>query len=92
MELVNFMILVILIMTHTLKLFNTGQITLPKVWRSQYDTKNFIAIETAEWLLIKPLTEQVAYYEDGDGFGLYAPDGLDPEVLLSSLKKLQADG
>ena len=79
-------------MTHTLKLFNTGQITLPKVWRSKYNTKNFIAIETDEWLLIKPLREEVAYYEDPDGFGLYAPEWLDPEFLISSLKALQADG
>jgi bifunctional DNA-binding transcriptional regulator/antitoxin component of YhaV-PrlF toxin-antitoxin module len=33
-------------MTYTLKLFNTGQVTLPKSWREKYNTKNFIALET----------------------------------------------
>ncbi len=81
-------------MAHTLKLFNTGQITLPKAWRTQYDTKNFLAIETAEGLLIKPLIDknEVVYYEDPEGFGLYAPDGLDPAEILSSLKRLKDHG
>jgi len=33
-------------MTYTLKSFNTGQITLPKAWRSRFDTKIFLAEET----------------------------------------------
>jgi bifunctional DNA-binding transcriptional regulator/antitoxin component of YhaV-PrlF toxin-antitoxin module len=43
-------------MTYTLKLFNTGQITLPKRRREKYNTKNFIALETKTWLFIKPIT------------------------------------
>jgi hypothetical protein len=29
---------------------------LPKSWREKYNTKNFIALETKAWLLIKPIT------------------------------------
>jgi hypothetical protein len=35
-------------MNYTLNLFNTGQITLPKKWREQFETKKFIAKETPE--------------------------------------------
>ncbi|MDR1987812.1 MAG: AbrB/MazE/SpoVT family DNA-binding domain-containing protein [Candidatus Peribacteria bacterium] len=35
-----------LFMNYTLKLFNTGQVTLPKSWRDKYNTNNFLAIET----------------------------------------------
>jgi bifunctional DNA-binding transcriptional regulator/antitoxin component of YhaV-PrlF toxin-antitoxin module len=35
-------------MNYTLKSFNTGQITLPKSWRSKYDTKIFVAEETSQ--------------------------------------------
>lgn len=58
-------------MTHTLKLFNTGQITLPKKWREQYDTKNFTAEETKEGLLIRPISRDFSdtvYYENNEGF------------------------
>ena len=58
-------------MTHTLKLFNTGQITLPKKWRDQYDTKNFTAEETKEGLLIRPIARDFSdtvYYENNEGF------------------------
>ena len=80
-------------MTYLLKLFNTGQITLPKVWRSQFPTSNFTAIETPEWLLIKPFFDKsVVFYEDKEWFGLYAPEGMDPDLIISSLKKLQVDG
>ena len=42
-------------MTYTLSMFNTGQITLPKKWRSRQSTNKFIAEETDQWLLIKPI-------------------------------------
>ncbi len=41
--------------THNLKLFNTGQVTLPKSRRQQHDTNLFLAEETQEGLLIKPI-------------------------------------
>ena len=42
-------------MPYTLSMFNTGQITLPKKWRSQFNTKKFVAQETSKGLLIQPL-------------------------------------
>jgi len=51
MKLMNFM----KIMTYTLSMFNSGQITLPKKWRSKYNTTKFIAIEKNDSLIIKPL-------------------------------------
>ena len=85
-----------MIMTHTLKLFNTGQITLPKVWRSKFNTKNFIAVETADWLLITPLLDDrqddIVYYENKDGFWIYSKEGIDPDVVISSLNALHAHG
>ncbi|MFC1798024.1 AbrB/MazE/SpoVT family DNA-binding domain-containing protein [Patescibacteria group bacterium] len=52
-------------MNYTLKTFNTGQITLPKKWRDKFETKNFMATETEEGLLIKPIEDnEVVYYEN----------------------------
>ncbi|PVV54767.1 hypothetical protein DD829_17435 [Chryseobacterium sp. HMWF035] len=64
-------------MLHSLKMFNTGQITLPKAWRSKYNTQNFLAEETPEGLLITPITAKEtasAYYENGEEFGIYFPE------------------
>ncbi|MDD2987134.1 hypothetical protein [Flavobacterium sp.] len=44
--------------THNLKLFNTGQVTLPKSRREQYNTNLFLAEETPHGLLIKPLINE----------------------------------
>jgi bifunctional DNA-binding transcriptional regulator/antitoxin component of YhaV-PrlF toxin-antitoxin module len=81
-------------MTHTLKVFNSGQITLPKTRRSKFNTKNFTATETKEWLLIKPILDNnsTIYYEDKDGFGIYAPEGIDPTSIISSIKNLHTHG
>jgi bifunctional DNA-binding transcriptional regulator/antitoxin component of YhaV-PrlF toxin-antitoxin module len=46
-------------MNYTLKLFNTGQVTLPKSWRDKYNTNNFLAIETQKWLLIQPIVSDL---------------------------------
>ncbi|OGJ49217.1 hypothetical protein A2335_05060 [Candidatus Peregrinibacteria bacterium RIFOXYB2_FULL_32_7] len=71
-----------------LKLFGKGQITLPKFWRDKYDTDNFIAEETAQGLLIKPLVK-VNYYElSDDNFGLNFPTGIEAGELLKKLKKM----
>jgi len=44
------------IMTHTLSMFNSGQITLPKKWRSKFPTtKKYIALEKGNELIIRPL-------------------------------------
>lgn len=77
-------------MNYTLKSFNTGQITLPKKWRDKYATKNFLAKETKEGLLIQPIQDDgVVYYEDTKGFGIYAESGIDPKILIEKIQKLQ---
>lgn len=76
-------------MIYTLKVFNTGQITLPKKWRDKFTTKNFIAEETPEGLLIKPIEkDEIVYYENGEEFGLYCEKGMDPADLISAINKL----
>lgn len=76
-------------MIYTLSLFNTGQVTLPKKWRSKYKTKKFIAKETRDGLLIKPVLEKdVAYYENRDGFGIYCEDGLPVDDIINKIQEL----
>lgn len=75
--------------TYTLKLFNTGQITLPKSWRSKCETKHYIATETKEGLLIQPLRDkEVVYFENKEGFGLYCDSGLPVDDIISKIKKI----
>jgi len=49
---------------YTLKIFNTGQITLPKKWRDKLKTKVLIAEETPEGLLIKPVESTKSTFID----------------------------
>lgn len=77
-------------MSYNLKLFNTWQITLPKTWRDRYDTKVFLAEETDRWLLIKPIiNDDTVYYESKDWFGIYSESWIDPNIIISKIKKLQ---
>lgn len=77
-------------MITTLKLFGTGQVTIPKSWREKYKTNQFIAQDTPQGLLIKPFVEEF-FYEDGDDyFGLNFPLGMDAKELAVKLK--QANG
>lgn len=72
----------------TLKLFNTGQVTLPKAWRKKFKTKVFLAKETKDGLLIQPLEKSdITYFENKDGFGIYCESGLPVDDILSKIKK-----
>ena len=42
-------------MTTTLKMFGTGQVTLPKAWRERFQTRRFIARAEGKRLVIEPL-------------------------------------
>ncbi len=77
-------------MVYTLKVFNTGQITLPKRWRDKFDTKNFIAEETKQGLLIKPIETKndTVYYENNEGFWIYSDKWINPEDIISKIKEL----
>ncbi len=73
----------------TLKLFNTGQVTLPKAWRKKYKTKLFIAKETPEGLLIQPFEKnETVYFENKEGFGIYCENGLPVDKILQTIKKI----
>ena len=76
--------------TYTLKMFNTGQITLPKAWRKKYKTKHFIAEQTKQGLLIKPILsgEDAVYYENEEGYGIVFPKGVDPQVIIDKMKEM----
>lgn len=79
----------IIFMTYTLSMFNTGQITLPKMWREKQKTKKFIAEETPEGLLIKPISkDETIYYEGKNGFGIYCEKGLDVGKMIKTIEKL----
>jgi len=55
----------------------------------KFQTKNFIAEETDDGLLIKPLAkDETVFYQDKDGFGLYCDKGLDTDKILKTIKKL----
>ncbi|MDP2690784.1 MAG: AbrB/MazE/SpoVT family DNA-binding domain-containing protein [bacterium] len=75
--------------TYTLKLFNTGQVTLPKSWREKHNTKNYVAKETKEGLLIQPLgMSEVVYFENKEGFGIYCERGLPVNTIIDRIKKI----
>lgn len=74
-------------MITTLKLFGTGQITIPKSWREKHKAKQYIAQETPQGLLIKPLVEELFYEDDENYFGLNFPIGIDAKKLVSKLKE-----
>jgi hypothetical protein len=79
-------------MITTLKSFGTGQVTLPKAWREKFKTDHFIAQETSQGLLIKPLVEDGFYYEeDENSFGISFPLGIDAKELARNLEKANAE-
>ena len=48
-------ILIFLFMTTILQATSRGQVTLPKSWRDQYDTRYFVSETQGSTLVIKPL-------------------------------------
>ena len=80
----------------TLSMYGQGAITLPKEWRDKHDTKNFMAVETPQGLLIKPIVD-IEYYERKDGsFGVRFPMGIEAGKLADMMDaanaKIDAEG
>ena len=77
-------------MIYSLKMFNTGQVTLPKAWRKKYDTHYFLAKETDKGLLIQPIREDedVIAYENKKESGLIFPKGMDPQKLIDKISEI----
>lgn len=76
-------------MVKTLKVFGKGQVTLPKEWRTQFDTDQYVAVETSEGLLIKPL-EPVVLFEHEQGAALDFPMGIDAQEVKKELHAANA--
>lgn len=88
--LMKFMIFTNFMQNYTLTMFNTGQITLPKQWRTRFDTRHFTAEETEKGLLIKPIlnADDPIFYENEESFGLIFPKGIDPQALIDKIKEI----
>lgn len=63
-------------MHHELKMFNTGQITLPKKWRSRFPTNRFVAEESENALVIRPL---------------FAPDEKNRDIVVTIAQTLSPE-
>lgn len=79
-------------MIYTLSMFNTGQITLPKPWRDKFKTNKFVAEETDNGLLIKPISkDEVVYYENDERFGIYCENGLDMDKMIKAIEQINQE-
>jgi bifunctional DNA-binding transcriptional regulator/antitoxin component of YhaV-PrlF toxin-antitoxin module len=67
-----------------LKLFGTGQITLPKKWRTKFKTTHFKAVMEEDKLIITPLEEEEIFF-DADEFN--AGEGVELNEFYKALKK-----
>ena len=85
-------------MIYTLSMFNTGQVTLPKKWREQFNTNKFIARPSGNKLLLEPLEddtpeqlldENVEIFNKGDGIRF--KKGLSGEGLDKFIEELEAN-
>lgn len=68
-----------------------GQITIPKKWRSQFKTDNYILEVKTEEIIIKPINinqienETVIFDADRDNSG----KGISPDEMIKLLKKIK---
>ena len=74
--------------SETLSMWGNGAVTLPKKWRDQFQTKHFMAKETAQGLLIRPILD-AEYYELADGtVGVRFPMGIEAGELARRIEKI----
>ncbi len=67
-----------------------GQVTLPKFWRDQFNTDNFLMLVEREKLIIKPVKiadveEEILFDSDRDNNG----KGIPVTQMIKILKKVQ---
>lgn len=83
-------------MNYTLKVFNTWQVTLPKKWRSNFDTDIYIAEETSKWLLISPIIrtqkdkindDWIEFFEDETWMSVKFKKWIEASKLIEVIKK-----
>ncbi len=74
-----------------LKSTERGQITLPKKWRSNFDTDNFMVQMFEDKLIIMPLdlqdalSEEILFDADRDNDG----KGISPDQMIKALRKVR---
>lgn len=68
-----------------------GQITIPKEWRDQFNTDNFLLQMDRHTIVIKPIliedleAEEVVFDADRDNGG----KGVSPDEMIKMLRKIQ---
>lgn len=74
-----------------IKSTSKGQITIPKKWRSQFETNNYTLEVKKEEIIIKPINinqlgnETVIFDADRDNNG----KGISPDEMIRLLKKVK---
>lgn len=71
--------------TTVLKLFGTGQVTLPKKWRTQFKTKYYTAMIEDNKIILMPLEEEKVFF-DADEFN--DGKGIEINAFYKTLKKV----
>lgn len=72
-----------------LKVFGTGQVTLPKKWRNKFRTKHFKALMDGKKIILEPIEEYKTFF-DADEFN--NGDGVEIGAFIKALKKSLKDG
>lgn len=81
---------------YTLSMFNTGQVTLPKKWRSQFNTNKFIARPKGNTLVLEPIEtdvpeglkdENIEFFEDEKGINIKFKKGVRAGDLVDYMEK-----
>lgn len=67
-----------------LKLFGTGQVTLPKKWRTRFKTKYYTAVVEGNRLILSPLEEEKVFFDAQD---FNDGEGVDLSTFYKALKK-----
>jgi hypothetical protein len=80
----------------TITLRPNGSLTLPKKLRNKHKTIHYIAMEVPEGVLLKPVEEEIEYYERPDGsFGLRFPKGIEmgklAKMMRAAMKELDEE-
>ncbi len=72
----------------TITLRPNGSMTLPKKLRSKYPTIHFVAMEVDEGVLLRPVRDEIEYYEKEDGtVGLHFPHGIEAGKLADMFEE-----
>lgn len=77
--------------TKIIKATTKGQVTLPKTWRNQFKTDDFLLQIKVDQIIIKPVhleeleTEEIIFDAERDNGG----KGVSPDEMIRLLKKIK---